>query len=379
MREGTAFKVYTGNPGVSGVGVIGGWWEKKVGVGDVSVVSGTFGNPSGAAGGSGGPSGSAAGGSSSSGPGAGGGAGSTVVLPVNIDAQHLAAKWTEDGEDGVVRITDTSVSASGSSATAARSTARVDWSQAQNFAETQTQMSTSGSSQHTTSHRSKRSIAQAFLHPSRSSGSSRDLTHVRSRSSSSTRPPSPSPLSQSGQAGRSSLQLSRPPSSLSSDSPSRSRPASGLSIGSGGTTPTSPAGVGIAGMSDLTLINSGSNSSSSPTDASINLDMGACLCGTTFTCPIHGASHSPTRTHFRLAARELAHSRSSSVSTVVEANQKDLVKTYSLQNAESGLASDYLKRKNVIRVRMEGEQFLLQAVDVAAVVEWIEVSTCTAF
>lgn len=50
----------------------------------------------------------------------------------------------------------------------------------------------------------------------------------------------------------------------------------------------------------------------------------------------------------------------------------DLIRTYTLQNAESGLGNDYLKRKNVIRVRMEGEQFLLQAQDVAEVVEWIE-------
>ncbi|RPD69415.1 hypothetical protein L226DRAFT_471704 [Lentinus tigrinus ALCF2SS1-7] len=51
---------------------------------------------------------------------------------------------------------------------------------------------------------------------------------------------------------------------------------------------------------------------------------------------------------------------------------KDLIHQYSLQHAESGLASDYQKRKNVIRVRMEGEQFLLQAKDVAAVIDWIE-------
>ncbi|KAI0697483.1 hypothetical protein C8T65DRAFT_582582 [Cerioporus squamosus] len=51
---------------------------------------------------------------------------------------------------------------------------------------------------------------------------------------------------------------------------------------------------------------------------------------------------------------------------------KDLIRQYSLQNAESGLASDYTKRKNVIRVRMEGEQFLLQAKNVAAVIDWIE-------
>jgi len=46
---------------------------------------------------------------------------------------------------------------------------------------------------------------------------------------------------------------------------------------------------------------------------------------------------------------------------------------YSLNGAESGLGSDYVKRKNVIRVRMEGQQFLLQARDVASVVDWIEV------
>ena len=49
------------------------------------------------------------------------------------------------------------------------------------------------------------------------------------------------------------------------------------------------------------------------------------------------------------------------------------LRAYTLQHAESGLASDYLKRKNVIRVRMEGEQFLLQTPSVQAVVDWIEV------
>ncbi|KAF7967016.1 hypothetical protein HWV62_36242 [Athelia sp. TMB] len=50
----------------------------------------------------------------------------------------------------------------------------------------------------------------------------------------------------------------------------------------------------------------------------------------------------------------------------------DLIRAYTVQHAESGLGNDYVKRKNVIRVRMEGEQFLLQAQDVADVVEWIE-------
>ena len=52
----------------------------------------------------------------------------------------------------------------------------------------------------------------------------------------------------------------------------------------------------------------------------------------------------------------------------------DLLRAYSMQHAESGLGNDYVKRKNVIRVRVEGEQFLLQAKDPADVVAWVEVS-----
>jgi hypothetical protein len=51
-----------------------------------------------------------------------------------------------------------------------------------------------------------------------------------------------------------------------------------------------------------------------------------------------------------------------------------LIKQYTLQNAESGLAADYVKKKNVVRVRVEGEQFLLQTESAKDVVDWIEVS-----
>lgn len=54
--------------------------------------------------------------------------------------------------------------------------------------------------------------------------------------------------------------------------------------------------------------------------------------------------------------------------------QNVLVRHYSLQNAESGLAADYIKRKHVVRVRAEGEQFLLQAKDDRGVIDLIEVS-----
>ncbi|KAF9051788.1 hypothetical protein BJ165DRAFT_1340405 [Panaeolus papilionaceus] len=52
--------------------------------------------------------------------------------------------------------------------------------------------------------------------------------------------------------------------------------------------------------------------------------------------------------------------------------QSDLIRVYTMQHAESGLGKDYLKRRNVIRVRLEGEQFLLQGKDVGDVIQWIE-------
>ena len=57
-----------------------------------------------------------------------------------------------------------------------------------------------------------------------------------------------------------------------------------------------------------------------------------------------------------------------------EPSPNALIKRFTLQNAESGLATDYLRRRNVIRIRIEGEQFLLQAPDMEGVVQWIEVS-----
>lgn len=62
----------------------------------------------------------------------------------------------------------------------------------------------------------------------------------------------------------------------------------------------------------------------------------------------------------------------SSVSASTSALSSCVMRHYSLQKAESGLAADYHKRRNVIRVRMEGEQMLFQAVDDAACVAWIE-------
>lgn len=53
-------------------------------------------------------------------------------------------------------------------------------------------------------------------------------------------------------------------------------------------------------------------------------------------------------------------------------DRSGLVRNYTLQGAESGLAADYFKRRHVVRVRAEGEQFLLQTVSDRHVVDWIE-------
>lgn len=65
-------------------------------------------------------------------------------------------------------------------------------------------------------------------------------------------------------------------------------------------------------------------------------------------------------------------SRSSTRDSVPEPDPSDLIKTYSLQRAECGLGLDYTKRKNVIRVKMDGEQFLVQTTEPMEVVAWIE-------
>lgn len=57
---------------------------------------------------------------------------------------------------------------------------------------------------------------------------------------------------------------------------------------------------------------------------------------------------------------------------IAKAGDNRIVRHYTLQGAESGLAADYLKRPHVVRIRAEGEQFLIQARDDRAVIDWIE-------
>ena len=80
----------------------------------------------------------------------------------------------------------------------------------------------------------------------------------------------------------------------------------------------------------------------------------------------------PSISSYRRPASPMSTKSAQSECIPLPQNRQPL-RVYTLQHAESGLASDYLKRKNVIRVRMEGEQFLLQVPSVQAVVDWIEV------
>lgn len=50
----------------------------------------------------------------------------------------------------------------------------------------------------------------------------------------------------------------------------------------------------------------------------------------------------------------------------------DQVRTYSLQHADVGIAADYTKRRYVIRVRVETEQFLLYCIEIETFLLWLE-------
>lgn len=64
---------------------------------------------------------------------------------------------------------------------------------------------------------------------------------------------------------------------------------------------------------------------------------------------------------------------------VLQKDNPDVLRHYTLQGAESGLAADYTKRNHCIRIRAEGEQFLIQAADDRGVIDWIEAVGCSFF
>ncbi|KAF9467741.1 hypothetical protein BDZ94DRAFT_901031 [Collybia nuda] len=261
VLEGTVLKIYRCPAGTTGVSAIGEWWEKKVGVGDVSQPA----------------------------------AGTSTIATSNSGASLVAEGVPKAGEQGR-DVTEL----------------RVD-------PPTPVPTGSTFSTQQPSATRSRLNIAVQLLKPSR--------PHGRSQSDA----PIPPPKSQSP---RPSLSVPGPPhGSVSSSSSSRPSTATGRYPS---TTPSSTSGNSMALSVPSSASSQQFSSESSP-------------------------SSSPSRSQFRPGKGDLP-----------DPDPTDLIKAYTMQNAESGLGNDYIKRKNVIRVRVEGEQFLLQAKDVAGVVEWIE-------
>ncbi|OBA23937.1 hypothetical protein METBIDRAFT_10141 [Metschnikowia bicuspidata var. bicuspidata NRRL YB-4993] len=61
---------------------------------------------------------------------------------------------------------------------------------------------------------------------------------------------------------------------------------------------------------------------------------------------------------------------SKSHSTLQKSSKHQLIRSYSLQHAKFGLANDYTKKPNVLRLRLENEQFLVQFSSAKELIEW---------
>lgn len=87
----------------------------------------------------------------------------------------------------------------------------------------------------------------------------------------------------------------------------------------------------------------------------------------------HSSQQSNSASHSGGLSAAVEAALSGSLSHIPFGNrQSTLIKQYTLQGAESGLAADYLKRRHVVRIRAEGEQFLIQTRNDRHVVDWIE-------
>ena len=328
VLEGTMLKVYD----VKARGTIGHWWEKHVGVGDVSQDSGIGGSQGGTA------VAITAGGSVS-----------TTNVIIGSREPRRRMKWEEDLMAEEARR---SSAASGSGMREAECEGLViQTADGEVRSESPSRPQT----------RTKRIAASfPFLHPN------------RSRLSISTAPSSPRG---SLQIPRSSCERDRRPSADWTSTDHGLRASSEVNR-SGNRDYSSRSSFSISAVSST------SNSRVSSPDHSRSESVQSNLLDTS-------VNRSSSRGHSRSQSQPLNLSSSStnselknsstqssinSSSETPELDAKDLLRVYTLQRAESGLASDYTKRKNVVRVRLEGEQFLLQCTDVPSVVEWIEVS-----
>ncbi|OCH84513.1 hypothetical protein OBBRIDRAFT_799014 [Obba rivulosa] len=276
VLEGTTFKVYKCPPGASGVSAIEEWWERKVGVGDITSASSNTVTTSGLR---------------------------VSSIRTRDSANERPQKIVEDSREPY---------------SAEQSSPGSSWPSENGEAQPQRQPSHS---------RSRFHIAASLLHPSRS----KDMGRLAASSSANSR------------------------SRLSMDDGSR------------------PNGTAVGGRRSCDALNSSRSALSSGHSSNTSSQMGT-------TSPPSSTGHEGTSLFSRSRLFHPSSTDKTDSSTVPskqpekvpDPDPKDFIRQYTLQGAESGLASDYSKRKNVIRVRFEGEQFLLQARDVAGVVEWIE-------
>ena len=301
VLDGTVLRVYKCPPGYAGVGVLGEWWERQVGAGDVSSQ----------------PSHS----------------GTVSKIQIETRASRRLAEERREFERQVQRImkdvsdggeggeTDdvfmppSAMSAEGHS-TRSRTGSNVSLQQ-------NSMMSTSSSS--------KSKFAQ-FLKPG-------PWHHTRSKSE---------------RVGTRNVPDQSP------------RPSLNVTNRSGTTTPRSAAVARSPSPHESMRLHTAMSNSSVNLSASNSSVTGR----ETPSSSIYGHQQRQVQQGHKLQRQFLYSNRE--ISLIPDPEPEDLIQEYTLQNAESGIGNDYLKRKNVIRLRLQGEQFLLQARDVTGVVEWIE-------
>ncbi|KAL0959690.1 hypothetical protein HGRIS_011385 [Hohenbuehelia grisea] len=283
--EGTVFRVYRCPPNVAGVGVISGWWERKVGVGDVATD----------------PAASAASGSSAS---RARGSDTRDFVPISKVADEPLSPQQRTAQIILPPPRPTPPAQSSPPAQAQHHQGAEASSEGQPPAQSRSRLV---------------GLLKAHARP-----------HSRSQSDVNGM------LSPGAGPGR----LSRPRSSLSIPRPS--------------TSTGSP---------------SGSSSNVSGMDSSSHGSFASSL----VSPPSSASSAALSQSSASTSPAEASGSTLFSASAIPNLGPSEMVRAYTMQHAESGLGNDYTKRKNVIRVRMEGEQFLLQAKDMADVVAWIEV------
>lgn len=285
VLEGTALKVYKCPAGTAGVSAIGGWWESKVGVGDVTVDDdyGATANV--------------------------GLAGRSTVAVNNVAVQSKAEVERRPGGIGQTELQIPSPRESQQGREAGHGTLPAT--------------------------RSALSLAVGLLKPSRHGRSSSEVPPGP------TKPKSPRPSLNIPQSGSTTPTSSSSYNLMRSNSPAPPSSSHGMSSGV-----PSPSSSQLFPRPSTAMSSSSRRSQYRPPRHAP-----------------HNSSHSDVHTP---SAREKGKEKE------IVPNPTDLIRAYTMQHAECGLGNDYLKRKNVIRVRLEGEQFLLQAQDVASVIQWIE-------